>query len=300
MDIDEESGAQQEAVHHDHVLRSFTAYRYQHLAANNLRRQAFANLPFEHQELLPNQQRLLLDIDHCLVANAEFLEDVCASARQASLLQGADVSSDGPPSSSSGPAKRNPKPKVTEHEMEKLRSTLRQLHRDWSLEGKAERDVAYLPILEALQDRWPVSADEPRSSKSVLVPGCGLGRLPFEIAKLGFRTQGNEFSLFMLFTASYILNDTQRANEVEIHPFCHSLGNIWDVTGATRSIAIPDVLPSADLGKLDMSMAAGDFLEIYKEQKGEWDCIVTCFFIDTAHNIVEYLQTIASLLAPGG
>ena len=26
----------------------------------------------------------------------------------------------------------------------------------------------------------------------------------------------------------------------------------------------------------------------------------TCFFIDTAHNVVEYLQTIASCLRPGG
>jgi carnosine N-methyltransferase len=31
-----------------------------------------------------------------------------------------------------------------------------------------------------------------------------------------------------------------------------------------------------------------------------WDVVATCFFIDTAHNIVEYLQTIYSILRKGG
>ncbi len=37
------------------------------------------------------------------------------------------------------------------------------------------------------------------------------------------------------------------------------------------------------------SMVAGDFVQIYnsKDQIGQWDAIVTCFFIDTAPNIIE-------------
>lgn len=31
-----------------------------------------------------------------------------------------------------------------------------------------------------------------------------------------------------------------------------------------------------------------------------WDCIVTCYFIDTAHNIIEYIEVIRRLLKPGG
>jgi carnosine N-methyltransferase len=41
---------------------------------------------------------------------------------------------------------------------------------------------------------------------SVLVPGAGLGRLAFEIANLGFISQGNEFSLEMLLVSNFILN----------------------------------------------------------------------------------------------
>jgi len=40
----------------------------------------------------------------------------------------------------------------------------------------------------------------------VLVPGAGLGRLAFEIARRGYTCQGNEFSLFMLFTSNFVLN----------------------------------------------------------------------------------------------
>ena len=64
-----------------------------------------------------------------------------------------------------------------------------------------------------------------RNDVHVLVPGAGLGRLAYDIAKLGkpallnglllhrcdtpqlgFTCQGNEFSLFMLLTSSFILN----------------------------------------------------------------------------------------------
>lgn len=33
---------------------------------------------------------------------------------------------------------------------------------------------------------------------------------------------------------------------------------------------------------------------------GAWDAVVTCFFIDTAHNIVEYIEIISRILKDGG
>jgi len=50
---------QEEAIHHDHVLRAFRAYRLAHIGANNLRRQAYYNLSERHKELLPDQLALL-------------------------------------------------------------------------------------------------------------------------------------------------------------------------------------------------------------------------------------------------
>lgn len=46
-------------------------------------------------------------------------------------------------------------------------------------------------------------------------------------------------------------------------------------------------------------MVAGDFLEVYTEPDS-WDCVATCFFIDTAHNVLDYLETIWKILKPGG
>ena len=42
------------------------------------------------------------------------------------------------------------------------------------------------------------------------------------------------------------------------------------------------------------SMAAGDFLDVYNESEymGSQDCVTTCFFMDCAHNIVDFIQTI--------
>ena len=49
-------------------------------------------------------------------------------------------------------------------------------------------------------------------------------------------------------------------------------------------------------------MAAGDFLEVYStpEYVASHDCVVTCFFLDCAHNIIQFVQTIHKILKQGG
>ena len=67
---------------------------------------------------------------------------------------------------------------------------------------------------------------------------------------------------------------------------------------------IPDVCPNevmvGDPTNYDFSMVAGEFIEVYQNQPKKWDCIVTCFFIDTAHNILEYIECINKILKPNG
>ncbi|KAM1492435.1 hypothetical protein EV2_025128 [Malus domestica] len=41
-------------------------------------------------------------------------------------------------------------------------------------------------------------------------------------------------------------------------------------------------------------------MEIFVERTGVWDAVVTCFFIDTAHNIIEYIEIISRILKDGG
>lgn len=49
-------------------------------------------------------------------------------------------------------------------------------------------------------------------------------------------------------------------------------------------------------------MVAGEFLQVYGDlsQEAQWDCVCSCFFIDCANNIVEFLEIIYKILKPGG
>lgn len=191
---------------------------------------------------------------------------------------------------------------VKPNDIIKLRSTLKLYIRDWSIEGEKEREMCYAPILSELQRYFP-NREEYVKGISVLVPGAGLGRLMYEIAKLGFKSQGNEFSYFMLLCSDYILNKTTDKNEYVIQPLIHSFSNVYKEDSPFKLISIPDESLFEELSKTEtgeMSMVAGEFVRVYKSQVGVWNSVVTCFFIDTANNIIEYIETIHLILKQGG
>ena len=47
-------------------------------------------------------------------------------------------------------------------------------------------------------------------------------------------------------------------------------------------------------------MTTGEFCEIYRNKNNEWDVVATAFFIDTANNVIKYIETIWNILKPGG
>merc|ERR1712126_120049 len=137
-----------------------------------------------------------------------------------------------------------------------------------------------------------------RQNVSVLVPGAGLGRLMYEIASKGFTCQGNEFSLYMLFASNYILNKCLHPESETIYPWVHNTCNVISNDDQLREVKIPDITPKL-ASNFGFSMAAGDFLDIYTEANA-WDCVAMCFFIDTAHNIIQYIEKVYNILKPGG
>ncbi|CAE6410787.1 unnamed protein product, partial [Rhizoctonia solani] len=207
--------------------------------------------------------------------------------------------------------KRSPQ---MDFDMDKVRSTLKQFVRDWGVEGKVERDACYGPMLDALCEYFHDVPVEERGNFRVLVPGAGLGRLAWDVAARGFACQGNEFSHYMLLASYFVLNRTRAKFEHTIHPFIHSISNTVSARSLLRAVQVPDVLPSDLPPGSNFSLVAGDFEEIYgvepdsdsntsgepEPHAGEWDAVLTCFFIDTAKNIVSYLKTIHKILAPGG
>lgn len=93
----------------------------------------------------------------------------------------------------------------------------------------------------------------------------------------------------------------QEAEEYEIHPFIHTFSNNFNEEDAFEAYRIPDVNPAEFIGPAhDFSMVAGEFVEVYKKQLEEWDSVITCFFIDTANNIIDYIETIHNILKIGG
>jgi len=82
------------------------------------------------------------------------------------------------------------------------------------LEGRVERQMCYKPIINALKIHFPEFKDRKRIK--ILIPGCGLGRLAWEIANLGFQTQGNEFSYHMLVMSNMLINTAKKNKEFEV------------------------------------------------------------------------------------
>eukprot|EP01134_Creolimax_fragrantissima_P001763 CFRG1763T1 len=187
--------------------------------------------------------------------------------------------------------------KISIEEHKKVRSTLKQFVRDWSAEGAKERQECYGPIVDAVVQRLGTVSD--RSGVKVLVPGAGLGRLAFEFASVGFSCQGNEFSFYMLIASNFMLN--RSGAPIDIFPWVHEFSNHYDVDDQYRAISIPDVEPGTVLGSsnADFSMTAGDFLDCYVTENS-WDVVASCYFIDTAKNVIDYIERIYDILKPGG
>ena len=167
--------------------------------------------------------------------------------------------------------------------------------RDWSTSGSKIRLSLYGWCTDMLQ-KYSLRRDD----LPVLVPGSGLGRLAYEISRAGYPVEANDVSVSMAAVAYQFLNG--RVHKGILHPFCFDfLVNEVDSGKRYDSISYPDIEVSigSDRG---FSYTIGDFIHTYATQQhhGQHSSIVTCFFIDTATNIYEYLAVIRSVLCSGG
>ncbi|EPY53996.1 methyltransferase N2227 family protein [Schizosaccharomyces cryophilus OY26] len=273
------------------VLSAFFLYRQYGHTLIQQKRKFMSQLSFDHKDLLlqdtdNNFLKHLSRLDDCVKQNSVVAEAI-AKAGIPVFYPSFDV---------------NNLPHVSNEMMQKVSSTLKQLTRDWSEESVDERQATYVPILQELDSLFPLDSND-RSQIHILVPGSGLGRLAFDIAAKGFSCQGNEFSYFMLLTSYYMLNCVSSTSEFAIHPYIHSFSNHVTRDHQAEKVAIPDVVPAEYLNHgAFFSMAAGDFLEVYGDKTSEnrFHVVVTCFFIDTAKNVLSYLDVIKNCLVDGG
>jgi len=192
-------------------------------------------------------------------------------------------------------------------DLNKAHSTIRQFWRDWSKEGfEAEVKPMLDLILRDLASNLRSAAGQTR----VLLPGAGLGRLLFELCLAGYLVEGNEISYHQLLASNFILNTTPRANHYKLYPFVGSFNNHISRHNQLHMVTVPDVHPGTAMEERlpsqepigEMSMSAGDFITSYSSsnQAGSFDAVVTVYFIDTAPNVIRYMETIKHCLTDGG
>ncbi|KAL4934422.1 N2227-like protein-domain-containing protein [Aspergillus undulatus] len=284
---------------------SFRQYRRTaHSNTTHRRRQAFYALPSAHWQMLAEPPFSLLDnfskVDDAIDKNADIADAILATGLSSFGL-------------SANPDPLDPTQNwhgvATSADVNKAHSTLRQFYRDWSEEGQAERDACYGPVLSDLEREFPNRASQ-EDYVSVLVPGAGLGRLVFEICRAGFAAEGNEISYHQLLASSWVLNHTAGPQRHELYPFALHFSNLLSREQQLRKVSIPNVHPGAAMLEAQdtgtefgrMSMSAADFVVLYNSpsQKDTFDAVATVFFIDTAPNLIRYIEAIRNCLRLNG
>lgn len=118
---------------------------------------------------------------------------------------------------------------------------------------------------------------------------------------------------YMAIASNFVLNGLHDKECYEIFPWISNLCNIVKVQDSLSFVKVPDITavhllqsyqaqPAGPTDYPRFSMAAGDFNEIYssEDHREAWDVVLTCFFLDTAPNVLDYLATIDRVLKPGG
>lgn len=106
----------------------------------------------------------LLELERVTKANSEVTSAIAALARREYKVD-----------------RDSPFAHVDGGDLTRVREALKHFVRDWSEEGRAERNAIFEPCLSYLRQIDEIN----RHQKKVIVPGCGLGRIAWDISQLG-------------------------------------------------------------------------------------------------------------------
>lgn len=107
----------------------------------------------------------------------------------------------------------------------------------------------------------------------------------------------NEWSSFMNIAYRYI-EILHRPNSTIFHPFIDWWSHQATTDDLVRPVSFPDVSPTTTSSSV--LHIEGDFTTVFKDTPpGSYDAVVTLFFIDTARNLLSYLEIIHRLLKRG-
>ena len=175
----------------------------------------------------------------------------------------------------------------------------KQFFREWSVEGAKERKECFQPALDMCQKYLPPT---PGNKYKVLAPGAGLGRLSWDLATMGYsEVSACECNHEMLLCMQYMLGSTFAPGSFDVYPFASVTSDLRDNT-QTFKASVPDVQITEEIRKR-VIISPDDFVshcESLPTREGTYDLLVTCFFIDTAFNILDYIEVATDAIRPGG
>jgi len=163
--------------------------------------------------------------------------------------------------------------------------------RDWTDNRKKEREIHYNPIIDAVKKYVP-------EKSKILLPGAALLRLGYELALLGYNIDANDFNFMNVIICDYLFNYS-KLNQFTFQPLIRSFSNYLTEDAVFRKYSFPDENINLE-GKGQIVLEAGDFTKMYNDKPNTYDCVITCFFIDTAKNVIEYISIIQNVLKRDG
>jgi carnosine N-methyltransferase len=170
--------------------------------------------------------------------------------------------------------------------------------RDWTIEREKEREESYGCIIKEVIKHFPPSSENSKNCK-ILIPGSGLNRLGYELCKLGYDIEGNDYLYLNGIFTDFIFNHTKK-NQFFFCPNIDGFSNYFNEDSVHKKYYFPDIDINLKSLPGNLKIYIGDFLTLYDNFDDYFDCIITCYFIDTGQNIIEYIDIIHRILRKGG
>lgn len=196
---------------------------------------------------------------------------------------------------------------------------LLQYVREWTAHGQAQRDQAFLPVVDALSGAL-ADVDAPR----VLVPGSGLGRLVYDIAealKGSSMVVAVEPDVHAQLTVRWLIDPEPERGQSDncddaddgtlTYPALH-LDTGWaDASDRLAAVISPDVSRRRRRElqeRADVQLVVGSFPEAVARPEPSadeafahaFDGAATSFFLDVVPDLLGAVRSLHGLLAPRG
>lgn len=110
----------------------------------------------------------------------------------------------------------------------------------------------------------------------------------------GYDVTANELDYGSILVYHLLANHTSSLHQHTLQPFVTKWTHQANPSARYSALTVPDHWPNRAV-----KLVEGDFLDMFPRD-GEFDAIVTLFFIDISDNVIDFLSNIYRLLKPAG